>query len=53
MAPPPPVLPLRPPHQCGSSGENINVFVDKQANDQLNKSFVAFNESLAFAIMSA
>lgn len=29
MAPPPPALPLRPPHQCGSSGEKINVFTDK------------------------
>lgn len=28
LAPPPPALPLRPPHQCGSSGGNINVFTD-------------------------
>lgn len=36
MAPPPPALPLRPPHQCGSSGENINVFTEKLIISKIN-----------------
>lgn len=58
MAPPPPALPLRPPHQCGSSGENINVFADKlkQTTSYYSPNkcqFGPFGDCLTFAIMSA